>query len=130
MTLNTIFKVIRLSGTSPKPYFLIYFIYSELIGHYARLLKEKGIVRAINTEEYDYNAVYVCILGANTFSSGKMEQKYTQEECLGKAVWYYSNACEALDRIMTRTPETMDPLKPLYSVLQTECQKLEETGHL
>ena len=30
LTLNTIFKVIRLSGTSPKPYFLIYFIYSEL----------------------------------------------------------------------------------------------------
>ena len=32
MTLNTIFKVIRLSGTSPKPYFLIYFIYSKLKG--------------------------------------------------------------------------------------------------
>ena len=29
MALNTIFKVIRLSGVNPKPYFL-YFIYSKL----------------------------------------------------------------------------------------------------
>ena len=42
--MNTIFKVIRLSGTSPKPYFLIYFIYSELFNLLRDIIEDKNIL--------------------------------------------------------------------------------------
>ena len=57
MTLNTILKVIRLSGTSPKPYFLIYFIYSK-IAVFSHAMAIKSFTRKIKgyTAEMAYKS--------------------------------------------------------------------------
>lgn len=121
------------SGFANSIYDIVYFLeqYSLNANYELKMNALEQFVDAKNSpgytlkkaiEEYDYTAAYICILGASIFSRDNMHKKYSGEECNKRVKWYYSNACEAIERITDREQRLKDSLQPLYLSIKEEMR--------